>query len=212
MDNIKVEGKSENGKIETYNVRGDIKEGGEAYAQFSVKGGKLILFNAYRDCQNEVYSEDDCLNSATEFLTSAGFKNMKPVWQYSAGNIMHYNFVYEENGVLIYPDMVKVNVCRETCRVSGMDADTYFMNHTEERDFGSSLKSLEEAATKVNKNLEIKSTNAVVIPVGNGNEKPAYEFIATYDGSTYYLYIDAQTLKQADLFKVVDTAEGKLLV
>ncbi|MBO4323258.1 MAG: germination protein YpeB [Clostridia bacterium] len=211
-ENVEVTGKIENSKIETFNVRGDIKEGGEAYAQFSVRGGKLILFNAYRDCKNEVYGEAQCLKVASEFLEKAGFKNMKSVWQYSAGNIEHFNFVYEKDGILVYPDMVKVNVCRETGRVSGVDADAYFMNHTEEREFGSSLHSLEEAAAKVNKNLEITSASAAVIPVGNGNEKAAYEFIATYDGSTYYVYIDAKTLKQADLFKVVETAEGRLLI
>ena len=211
VQNVKVIGKSENGKIETFNVRGDIKEGGEAYAQFSLNGGKLVLFNAYRDCKNEVYGEEECLETAKKFLKSAGFENMTCVWEYSAGNIMHYNFVYEDGGVLVYPDMVKVNVCRETCRVSGVDADAYYMNHTE-RSYGNSIKREEEARAKLNENLEVTSVRSAVIPVGNGKEKPAYEYIATFDGETYYVYIDAETLKQADIFKVVETAEGKLLI
>ena len=210
-DNLEVVGKSENSKIETFNVRADIKEGGEVYAQFSVNGGKLVLFNAFRDCSAENYTEDQCLSIAREFLEKAGFTSMTKVWEYSAGNTMHYNFVYEENGILVYPDMVKVNVCRETGRVSGIDADAYFMNHAE-RKHSENLHSLAEAAEKVNPKLDIVSALAVVIPVGNGNEKEAYEFIATYEGSTYYVYIDALTLKQADLFKVVETDEGTLLI
>ncbi len=210
-DGFEVVGKSENGKIETFNVKANIKEGGEVYAQFSVNGGKLVLFNAFRDCKNEVYTDEQCLEKAKEFLKNAGFESMTEVWGYSAGNTMHYNFVYEENGTLVYPDMVKVNVCKETGRVSGIDADAYFMNHTE-RSHSENLHSLAEAAEKVNPKLEIVSALAAIIPVGNGNEKEAYEFIATYDGSTYYVYIDALTLKQADIFKVVNTDEGTLLI
>ncbi|MBO4262501.1 MAG: germination protein YpeB, partial [Clostridia bacterium] len=206
-----VLGKSENGRIETYNVAADTSDGRTVYAQFSVKGGKLILFNAFKDCKKEVYGEKECKRTAEEFLVKAGFDNMEAVWEYSAGNTMHYNFVYKEDGVLVYPDMVKVNVCMETCRVTAIDADGYFMNHGK-RSFSKPLHTLEEAAAKVNPKLEIVWAKEAVVPVGNGKEKAAYEFRATADGETYYLYLDAETLKQADLFKVVETSEGRLLV
>ena len=107
--------------------------------------------------------------------------------------------------------MVKVNVCRERGIVSAIDADGYYMNHTR-RTFDKPLHSMEEAAAKLNVNLSVVSASEAVIPVGNGKEKAAYEFIGEYEGEIYYVYIDARTLKQADIFKVVDTDEGRLLV
>jgi hypothetical protein len=43
-------------------------------------------------------------------------------------------------------------------------------------------------------------------------ERLAYEFTGTSAGETYYVYIDAQTSKEADIFKVVKSTEGTLLM
>ena len=69
-----------------------------------------------------------------------------------------------------------------------------------------------EAAEKVNVKLDVTEENVAIIPAGNGKERLAYEFVGTYNGSTYYVYIDANTLKEADIFKVVMTNEGTLLI
>ncbi|MBR1868198.1 MAG: germination protein YpeB [Clostridia bacterium] len=206
----RVTGKIENGKIVCYAVRADI-DNGEIFALFSEKGGKLIAFNAFRDCSVQKYSEDECLKIAENFLKKAGFDSMTDVWGYASGNVMRFNFVYQKDGAKIYPDMVKVNVCMETGRVSAINAETYFINHTE-RNFPIPEHTLEEAAEKINKSLKIEYAGEAVIPKGNGNETSAYEFICDGEDGRYYVYIDSKTLKQADIFKVVETAEGALLI
>lgn len=42
------------------------------------------------------------------------------------------NFVPEDGGALIYPDMIKVKVCETRGIVTGIDAFSYWMNHTAE--------------------------------------------------------------------------------
>ena len=85
------------------------------------------------------------------------------------------------------------------------------MNHVE-RKIEEPKYTLNDAYEKVSKELEIRSSSVAIIPTSGGNEKLAYEFIGDYNGESYYVYIDANTLKQADIFKIVNTEQGRLLM
>lgn len=211
VNQVEVEGMVENGSILCYNLKADTDKNGEVYAQISKKGGKLIMFNAYRDCSGQDFSEEQCVEIAEQFLNKLEIGGMTCVWSYSSGSTEYLNFAYENNGVIFYPDLIKVKVCRERGVVSGIDADGYYMNHCE-RKLNKPNYTISEAEQKVSKELEVRSFDVAVIPTGGGHEKLAYEFIGDCNGETYYIYIDANTLKQADIFKVVNTEQGRLLV
>ena len=51
-----------------------------------------------------------------------------------------------------------------------------------------------------------------VVPIGNTSEKLCYEFAGEYDNSTFYVYIDAKSGKQVEMFKVIESTEGELLM
>ena len=205
-----VMGMTENSEIICYNVT-SMTEGGEIYAQISKVGGKLVMFNAYRECGEVKLSEEECIGKAGEFLEKLGYKDMKCVWNYASGGTEHLNFAYTENGVVMYPDLVKLNVCMETGVVTGLDADNYYINHTD-RLIGKAKHDMGEAFDKVNVKLDVQEERVTVIPLGNGRETLAYEFIGTYNGSIYYVYVDANTLKEVEIYKVVDTEQGRLLM
>ena len=199
-----------NGEIECYNLKSETEQNGEVYAQISKVGGKLIMFNAYRDCSGEDLSEAEGVELAEQFLNSLGLTEMNCVWSYVSGSTQYLNFAFDD-GIIAYPDIVKVKVCRERGVVSGIDADGYYMNHTQ-REIKNAKYTVEEAREKVSKDLEIRSSALAIIPTGGGNERLAYEFIGDANGETYYVYLDAETLKQADIFKVVNTKQGRLLI
>ena len=48
-----------------------------------------------------------------------------------------------------------------------------------------------------------------VIPQ-NSRELLCWEFTGDYNGDTYYVYIDAQTGRQADIQKLVQSASGPM--
>jgi germination protein YpeB len=146
-----------------------------------------------------------------KFLEKLGYSNMVCVWAYSSESTQYLNYAYEQDGVICYPDEIKVKVCRERGVVSGLDADGYYMSH-KERDFEQPKYNLEQAYEKIVGKMDIRSSDLTLIPTGGGNEKLAYEFIGDYNGSTYYVYLDANTLKQTDIFKVVETKQGRLLI
>ena len=201
----------ENSGIQCYNLISETEQNGEVYAQISKVGGKLIMFNAYKDCTGLNVGEEESVAIAEEFIQTLGIPDMTCVWSYSSGSTVYLNFASDKNGIIAYPDLVKVKVCRERGVVSGIDTDKYYMNHVE-RQIEDPKYTLNDAYEKVSEHLEIRSSAVAIIPTGGGNEKLAYEFIGDYEGESYYVYIDANTLQEADIFKVVNTAQGRLLI
>ena len=211
VEEVKIDGKTQNGEITCFNVLSKTKKNGEVYAQISEIGGKLIMFNAYRDCTKNNTSTEQSVVIAQEFLTKIGLKDMTCVWSYSSGATGYLNFAYEQDGIIVYPDLVKIKVCKERGVVSGIDADNYYMNH-ELRQIETPKHTLEQAYDKVSEQIKVLSSSVAITPTGGGQERLSYEFIGETENGTFYIYLDANTLKQTDIFKVVETEQGRLLI
>lgn len=211
IEKVEVTGEIQNVKIDCYNVLGKTEEGGDVYAQYTIKGGKLLSFLAHKNCAGEEITEDDAEKRAEEFLTTMGLKNMTRVWRYTSGGVEYFNYAYTKNGCVVYPDLVKLTVCRETGIVTGMSAEEYYLNHTERGKFAAKY-TMEQAEDKANDTLTVTARRKAIVPIGNGKETCAYEFAGTYAGDEYYVFLDANTLKEIKIYKVVETEEGRLLV
>ncbi|MBQ9734250.1 MAG: germination protein YpeB [Clostridia bacterium] len=198
------------GDIECFNVQGTVK-GDTLYAQISKSGGKLIMFAYAGSCEQTLIDEESAIEKAQEFMANVGVTDMKAVWINLTGNVYTINFAYEQDDVIVYSDLVKVRVCAETGMVIGLEAKSYYTNHTD-RVIDKATLSEKQARQKVSDNIEIDEVRLAVVPIGLKSEKLCYEFFGEYDGSTYYVYIDANTGKQLEMFKVVEGTEGTLLM
>lgn len=198
------------GDISCYNIQAKVDDS-VLYAQISKNDGKLIMFAMAGSCQSVVASEQTAIESAQEFLAKMGLKNMQEVWMNVSNNVYTFNFANTQNGVILYPDLVKVRVCAETGKVIGVEAKSYYTNHTE-RNVGSATLSQSQARQKVSSDIEVKASRLVIVPIGNSSEKLCYEFYGELDGQTYYVYIDATSGRQVEMFKVVESTEGIYLM
>lgn len=211
IKDAEVTGKTENTKIECYNVLGKTEDDRDIFAQFTIRGGELLMFTAHGECKEDRLSDDEALANAVSFLNGLGYDTMTCVWRYNSAGVEYFNFAFLDKGVTVYPDLVKVTVCRETGKVTGMSAEEYFLNHTDRKAFNVK-HTIDEAAENVNGQLEITSSRKAIVPVGNGKEEYAYEFICKGGDSEYYVFLNANTLKEIKIYKVVETDEGRLLI
>ena len=211
LSDVTLLGETTSEKIECYDFEGVAEDGTVLDAQISKNGGKLVLFAHYKDCSNDVYSSESLEKTASDFLQSVGYKNMKAVWKAEGNHIVTFNFASVVDGVICYSDLVKVNVCMERGIVSGLEASSYLLNHTD-RKLGKASISLENAREKVSSEIDVKSSRLAIIPYHVNHEALAYEFVGLNGGETYYIYIDAKTGKELDIFKVVKTTEGTLIM
>ncbi len=197
-------------QLSLYNVTISTPDG-EMGAQLSKQGGKVVEFNSYKDCSDKNFSVERCIDIATDFLTNLGYNNMKAVWTSENGTCCNLNFAYEKNGVVFYSDMVKVKVCEERGIVTGMEALSYVLNHTD-RTVATAKITKTEAQQNLHSGFETEASRLCVIPTDGGNEALCYEFYGTYGGSTYYIYVDAVTGDEVQVFTVIGTAQGKALM
>ena len=199
------------GNFTCYNFTADVN-GNELYAQITKKGGKLLMFDCFEDCNEVNFDGEDLISVAQEFLSQAGFEDMAPVWVSSSNAVTSINFAYEVDGVIVYSDLVKVTVCQTTGKVTGLEASGYYLNHVE-RSVGTPKISKATAQSKVADDLEVIGIRTALIPVGTSNEKLSYEFkCVDSEDELYYVYIDATTGKQLEMFKVISSGDGMMLM
>ena len=209
LNDVRCTGETSAEQLTLYNIVLTTDDG-EMTAQLSKLGGKVVEFNSYKDCNDKNFSVERCIDIAEDFLEELGFDDMKAVWTSENGSTCNLNFAYEDDDVIFYSDIIKVKVCEERGIVTGMEGLSYVLNHIE-REAPSPAISTSEAQDKLNQNFEVETSRLCVIP-SNGEEVFCYEFMGTYDGSTYYIYVDAKTGEEVEVFTVIGTAQGKALM
>lgn len=209
VKNVRCTGEVIANSIQCYNVVVNTKDG-DMLAQLSKNGGKVVMFDSYKDCNDKNFSVDRCITIAEDFLSDLGFENMKAVWSSENGTVCSLNFAPVQDGVILYPDLVKVKVCEQRGMVTGMEAMSYVLNHTE-RDLASPAVEKSQAQAKLNGSIEVSSARLALIPF-DGSERLAYEFFGESGDNEYYVYVDAKTGEEIEVLTVIGTAQGKALM
>ncbi|MDE6597892.1 MAG: germination protein YpeB [Clostridia bacterium] len=209
VSEVRCTGEAVANQLTCYNVTLKTPDG-EMMAQLSKQGGKVVMFDSYKDCNDKNFSVERCVDIAQDFLNGLGYAGMKPVWTSENGTTCNLNFAYEQDGVIYYPDIIKVKVCEERGIVTGMEGISYVLNHTQ-RTNGKAAISKAEAQKKLSTNVKVEGARLAVIPLDD-KEVLTYEFYGNYDGHDYYIYVDAKTGNEVEMFTVIGTAQGKALL
>ncbi len=198
------------GRVSAFNVTAK-KDDEVVFAQFTKTGGKMILYSFSGSCNGVNIDQEKAIGAGEKFLKELGIEDMKAVWINLANDVYTINFAYTKGDVVVYSDLIKIRVCAETGMVIGLEAKSYYTNHTE-RVIGSPSISVQKAKTFVFDQMEIETARLAIVPIGESKEKLCYEFSGEYDGSVYYVYIDATSGRQVEMFKVIESTEGEMLM
>ena len=115
---------------------------------------------------------------------------MSVVWSSSSSGESVVNLAPVQDGVILYPDLVKVKVDETDNSIVGFDASHYAYNH-HQRIIQSPQISLQTATASVSI-PPVGEGRLTLIPLRETQEVLAYEFECHQNG-TYYIYIDART-------------------
>lgn len=196
--------------IEAYNFFMHDSRGRRLFAQISKKGGELMAFDFYEDCSARNFDLERSKMIAEDYLSSMGYENMTAVWVNESGAQATFNFAYEQDGAVYYPDMIKIKVCETKGKVVGFDAVAFLKNHRTRAEVNATI-TIGEAQEKLNPNLEVNASRLTVIPV-DGKETAAYEFVCDYKGETYFIYIDVKTGEEVRILNVLNSKQGRVLM
>lgn len=183
-----------------YNVQGYDDRGNLLFAEVSQENGALMRFDYYEECSGETFDIRNAERIAEEFLEKLGYDDMEVVRLRANGSLSDFTFVYEDDGVVYYPDEIVVKVCRTRGVVSGFDATKYLQNHRG-RDELKVNTTLAEAYGKLHKALSVESSRLAVVKTVRG-ERPAYEFLCSYEGENYYVFLDALNGEEISIVNV----------
>ena len=187
-------------------------EGGEVYLEVSRKGGMVVQMLSSRPVGEAAFSAAEAQQAAVEFLTERGYQNLAPTYYIDKDHILTINMAYTQNGVICYPDLVKVSVALDTCRVVGFEARGYLMNHTE-RSIPQPAVSAADAQAKVGNDLKILSYQLALIPSLGEYEILCHEFkCETEDGKHYLIYVNAQTGDEERILLLLEDESGTLVI
>lgn len=147
-------------------------------------------------------------DKARETLLANGFEGMEATYWQQSGGALTISFAATQDGVLLYPDLVKVWVDFEKSRVVGLDARNYHMNHVE-RSLPADYRSAEQAQATISSHVTVgRGARLCVIPLPYGEETLCYEFRATLGDEEYLIYIDALSGQERDILRLVKSSYG----
>ncbi|MDD3401269.1 MAG: germination protein YpeB [Eubacteriales bacterium] len=179
------------------------------------KGGQMLYFMSQPTGDKSdppSNDETDRLHAAAEkFLQEKGYNNMKPSYaQYYNGAVV-LNYAATQDGVILYSDLIKVYVDRDTQQVIGIDARSYVFSHRE-RKLDTPALTKDDAAKKVTQKMTVNSVELALIPKTAQTEVLCYEFKGTQHNTFFIVYINAQTGSEEQIFEVINSEEGDLVV
>ena len=172
------------------------------------RGGKVLLMMPEQANFEKELTLDEATEKARAFLQSRGFLKMAANYYQVYDGLAVMNFTSVQEGIIIYPDMVKVQVRLDTGEVVGLEANNYWLNHVE-RKLQSPVISRAEAIEKASAELKMTETKLCVIPF-RGGEFLCYELAGQFRDNDYLIYIDAMTGKELQLLKIVSVENGML--
>ena len=211
-EEITSNGLSENGNIPSYSFNIKMKDSDKNNTKsiaISKKGGHIVFMNYNRNVETEIISEEDANKIGKKFLEEKGFPNMKETYYLKNSGIVTINYAYEQDGVVVYPDLIKLKIALDDGEVLGIETTGYLNCHTE-RNINNIKITKEKAKEKLNKNLEIISEGLAIIPTEYQTEILCWEFKGKIDDKEFLVYINVETGKEEDILVIVNTPNGTL--
>lgn len=170
------------------------------------QGGNILwMFPEHADFVLQ-YGLAECETAAEEFLLAHGYGDMELTFWQIYGGMATLSYAAVQDGVVLYPDLIKVQVRMDTLEIVGIEARHYLTSHAVRENLTPRLDE-KEAREKISGKLQDVTAKLCLIPQ-NGREYLCWEFRGEYDGNTYFVYIDAQDGRQRDVQKLVQTSIG----
>ena len=174
------------------------------------QGGKVLYMLSDAQIAEPVLGEEECARLAQEFLASRGYGETEMSYYSRYGGVLTVNFACVEEGVVLYPDLIKVQVSMKDGTIIGLEAANYLMNHVERTIVMPALTE-SDAIGRIGGSLTPEGARLCVIPE-NTSEYLCYEVKAVAGQDSFLVYIDAMNGVERKLLQVISDENGALVM
>ena len=173
-------------------------------------GGKVLYLLTDEGVSERNWTDEEAVRAAGRFLRENGFGEMEMSYFSRFEGVLTVNFAAVQAGVVLYPDLVKVQVSLRDGAVIGLEAANYLNNHYE-RDLPTPQISEAEALARLNPLLTPERTRLCVIPT-DGEEALCYEATARRGEETFLVYVDALSGEVRSILQLLSDGNGQLVM
>jgi len=183
--------------------------GSRAVVDVSEQGGQIVWLLVLRPAGDPTISVEQAREKAMEFLGARGYPPMEVTYHLQQGNTVTFNMAPVQNGVVLYPDLVKVTVALDNGQVVGLESTGYLFNH-HARELPAPRVTRAAALAKLSPRLMASGGRLALVPTEGGGEKLTYEFLAKLGEDAFLIYVDALTGRQERILKLIPLPGGTL--
>lgn len=210
-ENIKeiIDKEDSQGKIYLYNFEVIQRNNIKTNVSITKKGCKLYLMISDKNINEENLTIDEAKQKGIEFLSKIGIKDVKDTYYQKIENMAVINYAAIQDGVVLYPDLIKVKIGLDDGKVYSVEAQGYIFNHTLRSDIIPSITK-QKAQSVINNNIQIISSDIAIIPTESNTEILTYEFKGRIEGREFLIYINAHTGVEEKVLLIIDSQKGIL--
>lgn len=199
------------GNIPCYYYECELKDSTVIICVTKTGGAVSEVLNS-RVVESSELGTEEAMDVAKKFMEKKGYSNMKESYYLISNNVLTANFSYVQDGVVCYPDLIKVGIALDDGSLKSFEASAYITSHCK-RDLPQMQISREQAESKVIEGLNVLGVNNSIIPSAGKNEKLCYEFeCEDTNHQKYLIYINAETGGQEKIFILLEDQNGTLTV
>ncbi len=184
---------------------------GDLTLRVTCRGGLVAdMVDAAGGWEGELKPEE-ALEKARQFLAERGYEGAaESYWTKEEGSIL-FCFHGVQDGVICYPDLVKLRLDLSSGRAIGFEAAGWIMNH-HQREFPAAIPA-EAARAAVSAELRILSEGLALIPTDGKEERFCWEFkCEDAEGTHFIVYADAFTGEEVKLLLLLEDENGTLVL
>ena len=193
------------GKIPVYVFTGD-----GISVHVTKQGGYVLNMTKEHVASALNITPEEGVAKAREFLENNGYYNMAESYYQEYSGEVTINFCYTENGIKVYPDLIKVTVSLDDGSITGFESQGFIMSHRD-RTLERPKIALAEAMDELDDGLEVLEDSMAIVPTSGENEVFCYEFLCkAADGQRLLVYVDAMSDEEENMLILIEDETGIL--
>lgn len=173
------------------------------------QGGHVAWMLNPRQPGRDGVTLDEARSKAAAFLRSRGYAEMEVTHAASEDGTAVVVFAAVQDGVRLYPDLVKVRVARDTGEITGLEATGFLMSHRP-RNLPRPALTVEQARARLQARLAVDSQRLALIPLDTRAEVLTYEFAVRLGQDRFLIYVNALTGDEEKILQLIDGPNGTL--
>lgn len=183
--------------VHLYDVSIDVTSGdGANGARYTVEiarsDGRVLWWMNARPLGKPRYSVEQGYVVALRALQSRNYPPLENVKTERYGTNAVYTFVPIDQGILLYPDNLVVNVALDQGEIIGVNQTDFLLFHRE-RHLGKPVLGEAAARNKLSSQFKVEKTRQALIINDQNEEVLTYEFTGTLYDLPYRIYLNAAT-------------------